>query len=44
MLRQADKACQDWRRAAALGMVVGNRYVTAAGCAGPAAEEATDKE
>jgi hypothetical protein len=44
MLRQADEACQDWRRAAALGMVVGNRYAAAAGCAGPAAEEVAAKE
>jgi len=38
MLRQADEACQDWRKAAALGLPVGNSYAAAAGCAGEVAE------
>ena len=38
MLRQADEACQDWRKAAELGIAVGNNYAAAAGCAGEAAE------
>jgi hypothetical protein len=44
MLRQADEACQDWRRAASLGLLVGNRYAAAAGCTGEAAEDTTAKE
>ena len=38
MLRQADGACQDWRKAATLGLPVGNSYAAAAGCAGEVAE------
>ena len=43
MLRQADEACQDWRKAATLGLAVGNRYAAAAGCAGQAADESAEK-
>ena len=41
MLRLAEEACQDWRKAAQLGLAVGDTYAAAAGCAGEAAE--TDK-
>jgi hypothetical protein len=43
MLRQADEACQDWRKAAELGLAAGDNYAAAAGCAGAAADADTEK-